>query len=121
MSNGTNYGQKLRVATTNSDFYSGSVLSTVTDQTYISSQSSTTQAYVENGGSSIVSNKSHDGSSQVSLLNGNSSNDSQETLSNNHFDDDILSGYHEIERGRLIFQGKIGEASFAALFTSSFH
>lgn len=96
-----------------SDYYNGSMLSAETDHTYITSHTNTTIAYIENP--SLASNQSHDGgSSQVSLLNGNSSNGSQSTIAcyGNDFDDfDGIPSVIEFSTTRLIFQGEIGRVS----------
>lgn len=102
--------------TTISDYYNGSMMSADTEHTYITSPG-TTQAYIENCGSSIASNQSHDGgSSQVSLLNGNSSNGSQSTIA--CYGPDDFDGYYsgipsvlDFNGTRLIFQGEIGRVS----------
>lgn len=119
ITNGTIHSQKSRT-TTISDYYNDSVLSADTEHTYITSPGVTT-AYIENCGSSIASNQSHDGgSSQVSLLNGNSSNGSQSTIA--CFGPDDFDGYYsgipsvlEFNGTRLIFQGEIGRVSFLIL------
>lgn len=93
--------------------YHNSIISAETDQTYISSlhpSTGTTTAYIENCGSSINSNG---GSSQVSLLNGNSSNGSQMTMNAflmDDFDGYLAPGVLEFDDGntKLIFQGEIG-------------
>lgn len=113
--NGALHGRKSRT-TTISDYYNSSMLSADTDHTYITSPG-TTQAYIENCGSSIASNQSHDGgSSQVSLLNGHSSNGSQSTIA--CYGPDDFDGYYsgipsvlEFNGTRLIFQGEIGRVS----------
>lgn len=113
--NGTMHSRKSRT-TTVSDYYNGSMLSADTEHTYITSPG-TTQAYIENCGSSIASNQSHDGgSSQVSLLNGHSSNGSQSTIA--CFGADEFDGYYGDNPGvldlhdmKLIFQGEIGRVS----------
>lgn len=100
-----------------SDYNNGSLLSAVTEHTDISSPG-TTQAYIENCGSSIASNRSNDGgSSQVSLLNGASSNGSQSTIA--CYGPDDFDGYYsgipsvlEFNGTRLIFQGEIGRVSW---------
>lgn len=96
------------------DLYNGSMLSAETEHTYISP--GTTQAYIEHCGSSIASNQSHDGgSSQVSLLNGHSSNGSQSTIA--YCGDDEFEGVPtvlEFENSRLIFQGELGRVSSRA-------
>lgn len=115
VSNGTSHSRKSRT-TTISDYYNDSMFSADTEHTYITSPG-TTQAYIENCGSSIASNQSHDGgSSQVSLLNGNSSNGSQSTVA--CFGADDSDGYYsgvpsvlEFNGTRLIFQGEIGRVS----------
>lgn len=95
-----------------SDYYNGSMMSAETDHTYLTSPG-VTQAYIEN--SSLASNNSHDGgSSQVSLLNGNSSNGSQSTIACYGDDlDDLFGnpGVLELNNTRLIFQGEIGRVS----------
>lgn len=113
--NGTLHSRRSRT-TTISDYYNGSIISADTQHTYITSPG-TTQAYIENCGSSIASNQSHDGgSSQVSLLNGNSSNGSQSTIA--FFGPDDFDGYYkgipsvlEYNGTRIIFQGEIGRVS----------
>lgn len=92
-------------------------MSADTEHTYIAGTPGTTQAYIENYGSSIASNQSHDGgSSQVSLLNGNSSNGSQSTIA--CYGPDDFDGYYcgipsvlDFNGTRLIFQGEIGRVS----------
>lgn len=113
--NGTIHSRSSRT-TTVSDYYNGSMISADTQHTYITSPG-TTQAYIENCGSSIASNQSHDGgSSQVSLLNGNSSNGSQSTIA--FYGPDDFDGYYkgipsvlEYNGTRIIFQGEIGRVS----------
>lgn len=113
--NGTLHSRRSRT-TTISDYYNGSMISADTQHTYMTSPG-TTQAYIENCGSSIASNQSHDGgSSQVSLLNGNSSNGSQSTIA--FYGPDDFDGYYkgipsvlEYNGTRIIFQGEIGRVS----------
>lgn len=97
-----------------SDYYNGSMVSAETDHTYITSPN-TTQAYIETCGSSIASNQSHDGgSSQVSLINGNSSNGSQSTVAFDDYDGcySEVPGVLDIDGTKLIFQGEIGRVGF---------
>lgn len=111
--NGTIHSRRSRT-TTVSDYYNGSMLSADTQHTYITSPA-TTQAYIENCGSSIASNPSQDGgSSQVSLLNGSSSNGSQTTIPYCGADDlkDVPSVL-EYDDSNLIFQGEIGSVSWS--------
>lgn len=99
------------------DTYNHSLMSRETDHTYIGScpGTSMTTAYIDN--SSIGSNG--EGSSQISLLNGNSSASSQSTM-NIMDEEDFLFHYSEIPgvlaigdtATNLIFQGKIGSVSF---------
>lgn len=111
--NGTMRSSKSQ-STTASDYHNGSMLSANTQHTYITSPVTTTQAYIENCGSSI-SNRSNDGgSSQVSLLNGNSSNGSQSTIaffSPDYSEYDGILSVLEFDGTRLIFQGEIGRVS----------
>lgn len=93
------------------------MMSADTDHTYVTN-GGTTLAYIERDcGSSIASNNSHDGgSSQVSLLNGRSSNGSQSTVAfdgSEEFDGCISGIPSALEFGgiRLIFQGEIGGVS----------
>lgn len=108
----TSNGTARRSKSNGNDTYNGSLLSAETEHTYIASPG-TTQAYIEHCGSSIASNQSHDGgSSQVSLLNGHSSNGSQSTIA--YCGGDEFEGVPtvlEFESSRLIFQGELGRVS----------
>lgn len=116
VANGTLHSRKSRT-TTISDYYNSSLMSADTERTYITTPG-TTQDYIENCGSSIASNQSNDGgSSQVSLLNGTSSNGSQSTIA--CYGPDDFDGYYsgipsvlDFNGTRLIFQGEIGRVSF---------
>lgn len=117
--NGTLHSRRSRT-TTMSDYYNGSMLSADTQHTYITSPG-TTQAYIENCGSSITSNQSHDGgSSQVSLLNGNSSHSNGSSSTIAFYGPDDFDGYYsgipsvlEFNGTRIIFQGEIGRVSWS--------
>jgi hypothetical protein len=96
----------------NSVIYNGSMMSNETDQTYISTVR--TNAYIASCGSSIASNG---GSSQVSLLNGNSivSNGSQ-TTSNAFIDHNFDGACMELDDNtKLSFRGAIGSVSLKIL------
>lgn len=115
--NGTLHSRCSRT-TKMSDYYNGSMLSADTQHTYITSPG-TTQAYIENCGSSTTSNQSQDGgSSQVSLLNGNSSNSNGSSSTIAFYGPDDFDGYYsgipsvlEFNGTRIIFQGEIGRVS----------
>jgi hypothetical protein len=89
------------------------MLSADTEGTYVPLSSTiTTAAYIENG---ISSNS---GSSQVSLLDGNSKNGSETSFNMNYngfFDDEYLSEIRGViemfGNTRLIFQGEAGTVS----------
>lgn len=110
--NGVVRNGNARSVNSNSTAYNnGSMLSNETDQTYISSLPGTliTTAYMDNCGSSIISNG---GSSLVSLLNGHStiSNGSHSTTNENEFDDRHFDGECLIldDETKLTFLGYIG-------------
>jgi hypothetical protein len=100
----------------NNPDYNSSFKSDITDETYLMSLHGTvhtTSAYMGHSEPSIGSNG---GSSQISLLNGNSSNGSQSTM--NAFNTDDFDGYYsetpgviELDDKKLIFQGEIGRVS----------
>lgn len=108
----TSNGTARRSKSNGHDLYNGSLLSAETEHTYITSPG-VTQAYIEHCGSSIASNQSQDGgSSQVSLLNGHSSNGSQSTIA--YCNGDEFEGVPtvlEFDSSRLIFQGELGRVS----------
>ena len=114
MANGTTNGSPSVIKTngTNAEYSNHSLLSNQTCDTYVGS--TITTAYIENSCHSISNNGSHDGSSQLSLLNGQSpTNGSQNTIAANSMDfpDDFFGGSFEVveyDNYRLIFQGEIG-------------
>ena len=99
---------------TSAEYSNNSLLSNQTYDTYVGSNITT--AYMENSCHSISTN-SHDGSSQLSLLNGQSpTNGSQNTIAANlmDFPDEYMVGIPEVvemDSYRLIFQGEIGRVS----------
>jgi hypothetical protein len=105
--NGGIHKGKTRKTTVNSDYNNGSMLSAKTEDTYILTNS--TKAYVENYPSSDT-NSQGGGSSQVSLLNGNSSHGSHSTMNYDEFDDYYqgVPTVLDFDSFRLIFQGEIG-------------
>lgn len=105
--NGGAHKPKPRRTTVASDYNNGSMLSANTEHTYILTNS--TQAYIENYPSSDT-NSQGGGSSQVSLLNGNSSHGSQSTVNYDEFDDYYqgVPTVLDFDSFRLIFQGEIG-------------
>lgn len=113
MVNGITNGSPSVIKTNNTsaEYSNNSLLSNQTYDTYVSSNVTTT--YIENSCHSISTN-SQDGSSQLSLLNGQSpANGSQNTIAVNlmDFPDEYLGGIPEVvefDGYRLIFQGEIG-------------
>lgn len=110
MNNGTLLSRKSRM-TSESEYNNGSMMSSATDHTFLTTPG-TTQAYIENCGSSIASNQSNGGSSsQVSLLNGSEVSASTMFC----FDDDRyfgeVPGVLEFSGIRVVFQGSLGSVS----------
>ncbi|CRK93974.1 CLUMA_CG007500, isoform A [Clunio marinus] len=122
--NGNNAHSPKSRTTTMSDYYSGRMMSGDTEHTYILTHG-TTQAYIENCGSSIASARSNDGgSSQVSLINGNLSDGSQSTIPclGAAYSEEYYSGIDsvlEFDGTRLIFQGEIGRGNYGCVFRGS--